>query len=162
MASRLLRLSSEKKKRTQTPKLLVPDVFRWVGGLPRVGVGAKKFGMFFESQGNQTFWRDIPGFLPGCSRGARRAREKKSRTKTQPKEQVSGTDTPCTSEGHSRRYPGPKLRSGRSKFRKNKHFGADIHDPKARTSTTLSDFQKLRSEKLWAEFSFPRNGVEDC
>ena len=38
---------------------------------------------------------------------------------------------------------------------KNKHLGADIRDPKARTSTTLRDFQKLRSEKLWAEFSFP-------
>ena len=38
----------------------------------------------------------------------------------------------------------------------NKHLGADIHDPKARTSTILiRDFQKLRSEKLWAEFSFP-------
>ena len=40
---------------------------------------------------------------------------------------------------------------------KNKHLGADIHDPKARTATTLRDFQKLRSEKLWAEFSFPKN-----
>ena len=30
-------------------------------------------------------------------------------------------------------------------------------DPNARTSTTLRDFQKLRSEKLWAEFSFPTN-----
>ena len=29
--------------------------------------------------------------------------------------------------------------------------------PKARTSTTLRGFQKLRSEKLWAEFSFPKN-----
>ena len=38
---------------------------------------------------------------------------------------------------------------------KGKHLGADIHDPKARTSTTLRDFQKLRSEKHWAEFSFP-------
>ena len=34
-----------------------------------------------------------------------------------------------------------------------KHLGADIHDPKARTSTTLRDFQKLRSEKYWAVFS---------
>ena len=41
---------------------------------------------------------------------------------------------------------------------KNKHLGADIHDPKVRTSTTLRDFQKLRSEKLWAEFSFPISG----
>ena len=36
---------------TQT---FVPDIF-----------GAKKFGMSFEAQGNQTLWRDIPGFLPG-------------------------------------------------------------------------------------------------
>ena len=78
-----------------------------------------------------------------------------SRTKNQPKEEVFGTDIPRTSGGHSRGYPGPKLRSGWSKSWKNKHFGADIHDPKARTSTTLRDFQKLRSEKLWAEFSFP-------
>ena len=41
----------------------------WGGGLPREGVGAKKFGMSFETQGNQTFWRDIPGFwrdIPGA------------------------------------------------------------------------------------------------
>ena len=48
-----------------------------------------------------------------------------------------------------------KLRSGHSKCWKSKHLGADIHDPKARTSTTPRDFQKLRSEKLWAEFTFP-------
>ena len=77
-----------------------------------------------------------------------------SRTKNQPKEEVFGTDIPRTSGGHSRGYPGQELRSGRSKSWKNKHFGADIHDPKVRTSTTLRDFQKLRSEKLWAELSF--------
>ena len=41
------------------------------GGLPHEGVGAKKFGMSFEAQGNQTFWRDIPGFywdIPGRSK----------------------------------------------------------------------------------------------
>ena len=43
-----------------------------------------------------------------------------------------------------------------SKSWKNKHLGADIHDPKAPMSTTPRDFQKLRPEKLWAEFSFPR------
>ena len=32
------------------------------------GGGGKKFGMSFETQGNQTFWRDIPGFLPGYLR----------------------------------------------------------------------------------------------
>ena len=41
----------------------------------------------------------------------------------------------------------------------NKHFGADIHDPKARTSTTLRGCQELRSEKLWAEFLFPIYGI---
>ena len=81
---------------------------------------------------------------------------KLSKTKIQPKEEVFGTDVPRTSGGHSRGYPDPKLRSGRSKSWKNKHLGADIHDPKARTSTTLRDFQKLRSEKLRAEFSFPK------
>ena len=80
-----------------------------------------------------------------------------SRTKKQPKEEVFGTDIPRTSGGHSRGYPGPNLRSGPSKSWKNKHFGADIHDSKARTSTTPRDFQKLRSEKLWAEFSFPNS-----
>ena len=77
-----------------------------------------------------------------------------SRTKNQPKEEVFGTDIPRTSRGHSRGYPGPKLRSGRSRSWKNKHLGADIHDPKARTSTTPSGFHKLRSEKLRAELSF--------
>ena len=67
---------------------------------------------------------------------------------------------PADIRGHSRGYPGPKVRSGRSKSWKNKHLGADIHDPKARTSTTLRDFQKLRSEKLWAEFPFPKNADE--
>ena len=76
--------------------------------------------------------------------------------KNQPKQEVFGTEIPRTSGGHSRGYPGPKLRSGRSKpWKINKHLGADIHDPKARTSTTLRDVQKLRSEKLWAEFSIP-------
>ena len=51
--------------------------------------------------------------------------------------------------------PKTSVRAVKILEKKNKHFGADIHDPKARTSTTLRDFQKLRSEKLWAEFSFP-------
>ena len=46
------------KTKEHKPKLLGPDIFCWGGGLPREGVGAKKFGMSFETQGNQTFWRD--------------------------------------------------------------------------------------------------------
>ena len=50
------------KKNEPKPKLLSPDIFRWGGGLPREGVGAKKFGMSLETQGIKLFWRDIPGF----------------------------------------------------------------------------------------------------
>ena len=53
---------SGKKKETK-PKLFGPDIFRWDRGLPREGVGAKKFGMSLETQGKQNFWRDVPGFF---------------------------------------------------------------------------------------------------
>ena len=59
---------SSGKKKEPKPKLLGPDIFGWGGGLLREGVGAKMFGMSFETQENQTFWRDIPGFcrdIPG-------------------------------------------------------------------------------------------------
>ena len=60
--------SDKNQAREKEHKLLGPDIFRWGRGLPREGVGAKKFGMSFESQGNQTsgrgfsldFCRDIP------------------------------------------------------------------------------------------------------
>ena len=55
------------KKKEPKPKLFGPDIFGWGGGLSREGVGAKKFGMSFETQGNQTFWRDIPGFCRDIS-----------------------------------------------------------------------------------------------
>ena len=51
-------------------------MFRWGGGLPCEGVGAKKFGVSFETQGSQTFWRDIPGFCPDIP-GAPKKFEKK-------------------------------------------------------------------------------------
>ena len=37
-------------KNEHKPKLLSPDIFRWGGGLPREGVGAKKFGMPLETR----------------------------------------------------------------------------------------------------------------
>ena len=49
-------------KKEPKPKLLSPDIFWWGGGLPREGVGAKKFGMSLETQGIKLFWREIPGF----------------------------------------------------------------------------------------------------
>ena len=82
-----------------------------------------------------------------------------SRTKNQPKEEVFGTDIPRTSGGHSRDILAQNFGQGSPNpgGKKNKHFGADIHDPKARTSTTLRGFQKLRLEELWFEFSFPNH-----
>ena len=67
------------KKKEPKSKLLGPDIFGWGGGLPREGVGAKKFAMSFEAQGNQTFRWDIPGFLPGYPGGARKVWEKQVR-----------------------------------------------------------------------------------
>ena len=57
----LLLVPKSGKKKEPKPKLFGPDIVGWGGGLPREGVGAKKFGMSFETQGKQTFWRDIPG-----------------------------------------------------------------------------------------------------
>ena len=57
-----------RKKKEPKPKLFGPDIFRWGGGFRREGVGAKKFGMSFETQGKPNFSRDIPGFrrdIPG-------------------------------------------------------------------------------------------------
>ena len=53
-------------------------MFRWGGGLPREWVGGKKFSMSFETQGNQSFGREFPGFLPGCPGGAGILLRKKS------------------------------------------------------------------------------------
>ena len=54
--------SLQARKKEPKPKLLSLDIFWWGGGLPREGVGAKKFGMSLETQGIKLFWRDIPGF----------------------------------------------------------------------------------------------------
>ena len=49
-------------RKEHKPKLLSPDIFRWGRGLPRQGVGAKKFDMSLETRGIKLFWWDIPGF----------------------------------------------------------------------------------------------------
>ena len=49
-------------KKEHKPKLLSPDIFRWGRGLPREGVGAKKFSMPLKTREIKLFWRDIPGF----------------------------------------------------------------------------------------------------
>ena len=59
-------------KKEPKPKLFGPDIFRWGRGLPRERVGAKKFGMSLETQGNHTFWAGYPGILPGYPGGARK------------------------------------------------------------------------------------------
>ena len=57
------------KKKEPKPKLLGSGYLRVRSGFPLEWVGAKKLGMSFETHGNQTFWRDIPGFcrdIPGA------------------------------------------------------------------------------------------------
>ena len=60
---------------------------------------------------------------------------------------------------------GQKLRSGLEILEKNKHFGADMHDPKARTSMTPGGKKKNETsvgpKDLQAEFSFPRKDPKD-
>ena len=48
-------------RKEHKPKLLNPDILRWGRGLPREGVGAKKFDMPLETREIKLFWRDIPG-----------------------------------------------------------------------------------------------------
>ena len=74
-----LPFSSFGKKKAPKPKLFGPDILGWVGGLPREGVGAKKFGMSFETQGNQTLCGIYPGILPGISQGCPKSLRKKVR-----------------------------------------------------------------------------------
>ena len=57
-----------RKKKEPKPKLFGPDIFGWGGGLPREGVGAKKFDMSFETQKNK-FFGGYPGILPGYPGG---------------------------------------------------------------------------------------------
>ena len=169
------------KKEQKDCNLLGPETARWGSGLPCEGVVAEKFVLSLESLSSLGFEeRNVgcPGILVGCPGplgvfkkvvhpgcryfcqidrlqiplvvGSAIFQERKISPKTKFLGRIS--------RGHPgviRADIGPKLRSGNSKSWKNKHFGAAIHDPKARTSTTLRDFQKLRSEKLWAEFSFP-------
>ena len=42
-------------KKENKPKLSSPDIFRWGRGLPREGMGAKKFDMSFETRENNFF-----------------------------------------------------------------------------------------------------------
>ena len=64
----IFKLPSSGEKRNPNPNFLV----RWGGGLPHERVGAKKFGMSIETQGNQTSLAGHPGFLPGYPGSARK------------------------------------------------------------------------------------------
>ena len=75
--------------------------------------------------------------------------------KISPKSEFWGRISGGRPRGYPGGRPGAKTSVKPSKSWKNKHFGADVHDPKARTSMTRGGSKKLRSEKLRAEFSFP-------
>ena len=56
------------KKKEHQPKLLGSDMFRWGGGLPREGVGAKRRDTSLETQVKNPFGGS-PGILAGISWG---------------------------------------------------------------------------------------------
>ena len=70
--------SFQARKRNPNPNFLLSGYLPVGGGLPGEGVGAQKFGMHPETQWNQTFSRDIPGFLPGYPGGRPRSRRRRS------------------------------------------------------------------------------------
>ena len=116
-----------------------PKLLRFMALFPSLKVGPE-VGFFFFCGGQEEESTSGPTF---------------QERKTSPKRKFSGR----ISRGHPgvirADIPTQNFGQGSQNPEENKHFSADIHDPKVRTSTTLRDFQKLRSEKLWAEFSFP-------
>ena len=69
LAATEFKLRQEQGTQTQTFWSRYPGE---VGVFHVNGVGAQKLGMSFEAQGNQTLWRDVPGFLAACPGGARK------------------------------------------------------------------------------------------
>ena len=78
--------------------------------------------------------------------------------KSSPKSKFWGWISRGRPRGYPGGRPGAKNFGQALKILENKHFGADIHDPKARTSMTPRAFFffLIRSKKLRAEFSFPK------
>ena len=67
------RLSGMEKE--HKPKLLSPDIFRWGRGLPREGVGAKKFDMCLETREIKPLGeisRDFGGMSQNCPKSLRK------------------------------------------------------------------------------------------
>ena len=69
--------------------------------------------------------------------------------KNKPKRKFSGQISRGRPGGHSCWRPGSKASSRPSKLWKDKHLGADIHDPNARTSMTPGGCQKNFVQKTW-------------
>ena len=68
IAATILDAQSLREEKGAQTRNLVRISSGWDGGLPHAGVGAKKLGMSFETEGDKTFWRDMPGFfqdIPG-------------------------------------------------------------------------------------------------
>ena len=62
------------EKGTQT-QVFESDIFWWGGGLPREGVGTKKFGMSLETWETNFFLQGVPGFcwdIPGAPESLRK------------------------------------------------------------------------------------------
>ena len=79
-------------------------------------------------------------------------------TKSSPKSKFWGRISGRCPHGYPGRRPGAKTSVRPSKSWKNMRFGADVHDPKARTSMTPGRLKKLQSEKLRNFRSLKRAG----
>ena len=77
-ASPILALQNSGTKKEPKPNLFDPDIFWWGRGLPREGVGAKKFGMCLKTRETKLFWRDIPGFWRDIPAAPEKFEKKKS------------------------------------------------------------------------------------
>ena len=96
--------------------------------------------------------------MGGCHRRQKRAlpyMHSSQDRKSSPKSKFWGRISRRRLRGYPGGRPGAKTSVRPSNSLKNEHFGADIHEPKARTSMTPGGLKELRSEKLRAEFSFP-------
>ena len=119
----------EASKLVSTKTLLLKHYCRHQG---KMGMGKQRFGCFCLAQPDSNFRND------------KSAQKRKF-----------GDGYPADIRGSFARISRPKTSVRSSKYWKNKHLGADIDDPKARTSTTLRDFQNIRSKNFGLNFCSP-------
>ena len=106
---------------------------------------------------DKQIWADscgMSGTSPSYIQGQEDGKILHSGTKKQPKEKVSGRISRGGPRVIRADVPGQKLPAGLRNPGKNKHLGADIHDPNARTSMTPRGVQKNFVQKNFVQKNF--------